>query len=396
MRKNRTECVFGGSVNVDEQPNEPQSLGEYMTRNVAHLPYAWTKSLAVNLTEFIERIEYYATQLDEIPVQRESSDGSMKLNARPILLYPERLQRVWAGDVEYDHTADVPKWITENVVGELLQSIDDVAEIWVDFQLGDLLNWSFRMHRMHRFMNIFPVMTIVTHDRHFAQLCHEDYIRLAQTDRVMLQQSARDAHIVSGSIDMHTFQYPGAMYGNVRLPEEYGYYDVVKWRDPDGTRRILPFRELHIRKQLFITTILLELAVESSAFLPNKFYGSFLFIMELVARLDKQNAMVETKRRRAIVKASAVGKIRSVVDGKEGSMVWSDAMDELHGLSHRQHFPNYDACMTSTDYQTNEQLYHLAKGMGLNPPRGKRGDPQWRRALCRLLTGASLTRRESV
>jgi len=49
------------------------------------------------------------------------------------------------------------------------------------------------------------------------------------------------------------------------------YYDVVKWREPDCTRRILPFRELHIRNELCITTILLELAVESFVFLPIKF-----------------------------------------------------------------------------------------------------------------------------
>ena len=92
MRKNRTECFVGGSVNVEEQPTEPTSLNAYMTRNVTHLPYAWTKSLAVNLTEFIERSEYYATQLDKEPPP-PSVDRPRTLHSRPILLYPERLQR---------------------------------------------------------------------------------------------------------------------------------------------------------------------------------------------------------------------------------------------------------------------------------------------------------------
>ncbi len=52
----------------------------------------------------------------------------------------------------------------------------------------------------------------------------------------MLQQSARNAHIVRFSIDMHTFP-ADALYGNCIRPEEYLCYDVVKWREPDGTRR---------------------------------------------------------------------------------------------------------------------------------------------------------------
>lgn len=430
MRKNKNPLVVvGGSESVVEQQTqtEPTSLGAYMTRHVRNLPYTVTKSLAVNLTKFIERREYYAGQLNgkclhsreyyaEQLEQKHSRRWSTQLIARPILVYPERLQREWAGDVEYEHTTDVPTWITENVVGELRQSIDDVAEIWVDFQLGDLRNWTGRGFRHNP---IYPIITIVTHDRCFAQLCYSgfyitirtqkpysDYESLCHTGEYHREgpdiqsihgiQSAHEALIVHTSGDMHIYQRLGMMDGKVPIPlPRKGYYDAIQWRNADGTRSPLPFKKLNIQKELFITTILLELAFNCNDTPTTEFYGSYGFILELITRLEKQNAMVKTKRR-AIVKAYAVERMRSSADGKEGSMVWSETMGRLYGLSHRQPFLNYDECMTSTDYQTSEQLYHLANGMGLNPPRGKRGDQKWRRALCRLLTGASLERRESV
>jgi hypothetical protein len=475
MRRNQNRLVVGGSSSVVEKHTqtdwteltEPISLGAYMKRHVRHFPYTLSKSLAVNLTQFIERREYYASQLsgellsvreyyaaqlDQTPARRAST----QLIARPILVYPERLEREWAGDVEYEHTIDVPRWITENVVRELRQSIDDVAEIWVDFQLGDLRNWSGRglVHRFHH-KPIYPIITIVTHDRCFAQLCYSGFYITIETTAfygiyrhichtgeypdirsMHRMHSADDALIVRTSGDMHIYQRLGMMdddeetisfgrevaqTGNLSdrtapmahfwaqvddgphvatnqrtlnssnsesIPPQRKGYDVVQWRNPDGTRSPLPFKKLHIQNELFLTTILLNFAFTCNDVPTIEFYGSYGFILGLITRLDKQNAMVEAKRR-AIVKASAVERMRSSADGREGSMVWSDTMGRLYGTSHRQPFPNYDACMTSTDYPSSEQLYHLANGMELNPPRGKRGDPEWRRALCRLLTGAS-------
>jgi len=251
MRRNQNRQVVGESSSVVEKQTqtdwtemtEPMSLGAYMNRHVRYFPHTLSKSLAVNLTQFIERREYYASQLsgELLSVrqyyaaqldQTQSRRASTQLIARPILVYPERLEREWAGDVEYEHTIDVPRWITENVVRELRQSIDDVAEIWVDFQLGDLRNWSGRgfVHRFHH-NPIYPVITIVTHDRCFAQLCYSGFYITIETTAfygkfyrdichtgeypdfrsMHRMHSADDALIVRTSGDMHIYQRLGMM-----------------------------------------------------------------------------------------------------------------------------------------------------------------------------------------
>lgn len=95
----------------------------------------------------------------------------------------------------------------------------------------------------------------------------------------------------------------------------------------------------------------------------------------------------DAKRRAKIVrmgriKKSALNKLSAVggfmeTRGRPGTIVWSEAMGDYYRVSGRQPFANHSECMEKTYLDANnmkkkytkEQLYHIAKSMGLSVKR---------------------------
>ena len=371
--------TFGGA-NAPPDCNEPTpqeheiarpplvTLEQFATENVSTLD-----TLVENLTEFVENTQHYARHMTGLA-----------------MLFPDTQLPTWAGDEPPEYTTVLPKWITESVVHEIRLHVVGVAEIWVDFDIGFLMNWTDRLPAFAKAItHTYPIITVVTTDGRCAQLnrggtadgyLHDRYISFSDIPPV------DGAGIVRESFDIHDLN------GILRGHRHDVTYDVVQRWGQRGRRRLLPYADLAIRGPLFLTTLLLQLTFRhdgsDAAYRPA---GSYAFMVELNerlthARLRRRSAIVEG-RRRAVRKAAAVHRFRTGADGKDGSLFWAETMGDMYKISKRRPFGNYSECMDSTDYKTPEQLYFLARGIGLDPPTAEHcGDEQWRPALCRFLT----------
>jgi hypothetical protein len=189
-------------------------------------------TLLANLSEFIANVGTYA----------ERWSGLVLLYTTVESLRP---------DVQSSDASVLPKWITDNVVNEVRENVDDVSEIWLDFTLGVHLAESHR-----------PIITIITttngnDSAQYSQLVSLGYVQDNYNDYY------NEPMTVYKSADKL-----GYSNGTVRFP-----YEAVRKRTDCPRSEVsldqshfesLQYTRLRIRGPLLLTTILLNLTVDAT------------------------------------------------------------------------------------------------------------------------------------
>lgn len=366
-------------------------------------------SFRSNFNKIMEEDTYYLRSIDSLTLLYSKS-VSVPLLKKYVKGWSQDMKTMfrygWSGrepHPDYPHhfqsalikgPENVPTWILQNVVDEILEEVADVTEIWVC--KTNNYNTAIVVVNKHGFYDIFANSNDELGDYYKCifqrlEVIKKKYVHSSAIRRIInIIEQGQSAYYLD-----HTLLHPNPtdvayamFYFENPIDDTHTYKEEVQDLDKIESNGVISYslkRSSLIRGAPLVLT---HFFIRSN--------DDIAFDYRPLSKPILKRLYFAFAKRRWLTFLNATKYIREI-SAEPGSLTHAGANGSFYGIGGLTPFASYNDCMESEEYKSNRHLLRFVqefnKAKGLPPPEVG-NDDEWRSRICRDLTSKNLDKEE--